>query len=79
MKAGHLVLSLSRPGTRIGAELGLVGGVGDAWRTPLGGRIDAEVRTDLGIHTGFSGSALVDMRGRVLASTRPASTAPPST
>ncbi|HEY0514282.1 MAG TPA: trypsin-like peptidase domain-containing protein [Thermoanaerobaculia bacterium] len=66
VKAGHLVMSLSRPGQKIRAELGLVGGVGEAWRTPLGGRIDAEIQTDLGIHTGFSGSALVDMRGRVL-------------
>lgn len=66
VKAGHLVMSLSRPGTGIRAELGLVGGVGEAWRTPLGGRIDSEIRTDLGIHTGFSGSALADMRGRVL-------------
>jgi S1-C subfamily serine protease len=66
VKAGHLVMSLSRPGTQIRAELGLVGGVGEAWRTPLGGRIDTEIRTDLGIHTGFSGSALIDLRGRVL-------------
>jgi S1-C subfamily serine protease len=32
----------------------------------MGGRIDAEIQTDLGIHTGFSGSALVDLKGRVL-------------
>jgi len=66
VKAGHLVLSLSRPGRQIRASLGLVGAVGEAWRTPLGGRIDSDVQTDLGIHTGFSGSALVDLRGRVL-------------
>ena len=66
VKAGHLVLSLSRSGQQIRASLGLVGTVGVAWRTPMGGRIDTEIQTDLGIHTGFSGSALVDMRGRVL-------------
>jgi S1-C subfamily serine protease len=43
-----------------------VGSVGESWRTPLGGRIDSEIQTGLGIHTGFSGSALVDMRGRVI-------------
>jgi S1-C subfamily serine protease len=32
----------------------------------MGGRIDTEIQTDLGIHHGFSGSALVDMRGKVL-------------
>jgi S1-C subfamily serine protease len=63
---GHLVMSLSRPGRKIRASLGLVDTAGDSWRTPMGGRIDTEIRTDLGIHTGFSGSALVDMRGRVI-------------
>lgn len=66
VKTGHLVLSLSRPGQPIRASLGMVGAVGDEWRTPMGGRIDTEIQTDLGIHTGFSGSALVDLRGRVL-------------
>jgi len=66
VKAGHLVMSLSRPGRKIWASLGLVGSAGESWRTPMGGRIDSEIQTDLGIHTGFSGSALVDMRGRVI-------------
>lgn len=65
-KAGHLVLGLSRPGRRVRARLGIVGGVDEAWRTPLGGRIDADLQTDLPIHHGYSGSALVDMQGRVL-------------
>ena len=65
VKAGHLVMSISRPG-RVLTSLGLVGAVGESWRTPMGGRIDTEIQTDLGIHTGFSGSALVDMRGRVI-------------
>jgi S1-C subfamily serine protease len=66
VKTGHLVLSLSRPGQPIRASLGMVGAVGDEWRTPMGGRIDTEIQTDLGIHTGFSGSALVDLHGRVI-------------
>jgi S1-C subfamily serine protease len=66
VKAGNLVLSMSRPGPRIRPSLGIVGVVGEAWRTPMGGRIDTEIQTDLGIHTGFSGSALVDLRGRVI-------------
>jgi S1-C subfamily serine protease len=66
VKTGHLVMSVSRPGSRIRPSLGIVGAVGGAWRTPMGGRIDADLQTDLGIHHGFSGSALVDMRGRVL-------------
>jgi S1-C subfamily serine protease len=66
VKTGHLVLGLSRPGHGIRASLGMVGAVGEAWRTPLGGRIDAYVQTDLGIHTGFSGGALADLKGRVI-------------
>ena len=66
VKPGHLVLSVSRPGSKIRSSLGIVGAVGGAWRTPMGGRIDADLQTDLGIHHGFSGSALVDLRGRVL-------------
>jgi S1-C subfamily serine protease len=66
VKTGHLMLSLSRPGQPIRASLGMVGAVGGEWRTPMGGRIDTEIQTDLGIHTGFSGSALVDLRGRVI-------------
>ena len=66
VKAGHLVLSVSRPGPWVRTSLGMVGVVGEAWRTPMGGKIDAEIQTDLGIHTGFSGSALVDLKGRVL-------------
>jgi S1-C subfamily serine protease len=65
VKAGHLVMSISRPG-KVLTSLGLVGAVGGSWRTPMGGRIDTEIQTDLGIHTGFSGSALADMRGRVI-------------
>jgi S1-C subfamily serine protease len=66
VKTGHLVMSVSRPGSKIRPSLGIIGAVGGSWRTPMGGRIDTDIQTDLGIHHGFSGSALVDMRGRVL-------------
>lgn len=65
-KAGHLIVGLSRPGKQVQARLGIVGSADEGWRTPMGGRIDADIETDLPIHHGFSGSALVDMRGRVL-------------
>lgn len=66
VKAGHLIVGLSRPGRKVRARLGIVGGVDEAWRTPMGGRIDADLHTDLPIHHGYSGSALVDLKGRVL-------------
>ncbi|HEV2851741.1 MAG TPA: trypsin-like peptidase domain-containing protein [Thermoanaerobaculia bacterium] len=66
VKAGHLIVGLSRPGRKARARLGIVGGVDEAWRTPMGGRIDADLHTDLPIHHGYSGSALMDLKGRVL-------------
>jgi serine protease DegQ len=66
VKVGHLALELSRPGREVRLILGIIGAVGGPWRTPMGGRIDIDLRTDFGIHHGFSGSALVDARGRVL-------------
>ena len=62
---GSLLLGVSRPG-RLRAALGVVSTVGDGFRTPAGGRIDREIRTDLGIHTGFSGSLALDAGGRAV-------------
>jgi len=66
LTAGHLVLAVSRPGRRARANLGLVSVRGEAWHTPSGGRLDHDIRLDLGLHPGFSGSLLVDMDGRAL-------------
>jgi S1-C subfamily serine protease len=63
LSAGHLVVSLSRPGQRVRAGLGMVTVRGDGWWTPAGGRLDADVRVDIGLHPGFSGSLLVDAGG----------------
>jgi len=63
LQAGHLVVSLSRPGQRVRAGLGIVTVRGDAWWTPAGGRLDSDVRVDIGLHPGFSGSLLVDAAG----------------
>jgi len=57
------VVSLSRPGQRVRAGLGIVTVRGDAWWTPAGGRLDSDVRVDIGLHPGFSGSLLVDAAG----------------
>ncbi|MFN2387490.1 MAG: S1C family serine protease [Thermoanaerobaculia bacterium] len=64
--AGHIVLGLARPGRSARASLGIVSRVADAWRTPLGGRMDSFLETDLAMHPGFSGSALVDLQGRIV-------------
>jgi S1-C subfamily serine protease len=66
LRAGNLVLSLSRPGQRVRARLGMVIVRGDAWWTPAGGRIEADVRLDLALHPGFSGSLVADAAGTAL-------------
>ena len=65
LKVGHLVLAVSRPGRTAQARLGVVSALADGWRTPSGGKVDRYLQTDLGLHAGFSGSALVDVAGRV--------------
>jgi S1-C subfamily serine protease len=66
VRIGSLALAVSRPGRSARARLGIVSALGDAWRTPAGGRLDRYVETDLGIEMGFSGSALVGADGRLL-------------
>ena len=66
LKVGHLVLAVSRPGRTAQARLGIVSAFGDAWRTPGGGRLDRYLQSDVPLHGGFSGSALVDASGRLL-------------
>jgi len=66
VRVGFLALAISRPGRSARARLGIVSAVGEAWRTPAGGRLDRYVETDLGIEIGFSGSALVGANGHVL-------------
>jgi S1-C subfamily serine protease len=66
LKVGHLVLAIGRGPNGASAALGLVSTLGEAWRTHTGGRVDRWIETDLGPYPGFSGSLLVDLRGRVL-------------
>jgi S1-C subfamily serine protease len=67
LRVGHIVLAVGRVSERgPSASLGIVSTLGGAWRTWRGGLIDQFVRLDMGIYDGFSGSPLVDARGRVL-------------
>lgn len=66
LRVGHLVLQIGRTGTSgPSASLGLVGAIVGPWRTWRGGEIPELIQLDLAIHDGFSGSPLVDARGRV--------------
>jgi S1-C subfamily serine protease len=66
LKVGHFVLALGRPGEKVMATLGVVSAVGDAWRTPAGGRIDRYLQTDVVMYPGFSGGPLVDASGQII-------------
>ncbi len=64
LDVGQLLLSVTRPGRGPKASLGLVSRLGDAWRTPWGGKLDRYVELDLGLHPGLSGGLVLDMAGR---------------
>jgi serine protease Do len=67
LKAGHLVLAIARAdGFSISADFGVIGSTGGPWHTWRGGQLDALVRLDGGLHPGFSGAALADVRGQVM-------------
>jgi S1-C subfamily serine protease len=66
LRVGHLVLALGRPGQNVRATMGIVGAVGDAWRTPAGGSLDRYLQTDTVMYPGFSGGPLVDVSGRIV-------------
>ncbi len=63
VKTGHIVLAIGRGPT---ASLGVASSVSGVWRTWRGGSIDAFIRLDLAIYTGFSGGALVDASGKIV-------------
>ena len=66
LQVGHLVLGLGRPRQTVMATLGIVGALGEGWRTPAGGSVDRYLQTDVTMYPGFSGGPLVNASGRVL-------------
>ena len=68
LKVGHLVLAVGRidPERGVSAAAGIVGVLGDKWRTWRGGEIDRVIRPDISIFIGFSGGALVNTEGQVV-------------
>jgi serine protease Do len=67
LKSGHLVLAVARAdGVSTSADFGVIGSASGPWRTWRGGQLDAFVRLNGGLHPGFSGAALADVRGQVM-------------
>jgi len=67
LKPGYLVLGVGRRGdVGLKANLGLVSSTGGPWQSWGGGQIDQYIQADLPRYPGFSGSALVDVQGRIV-------------
>lgn len=65
-RVGHLLLALSRPGRTVRATCGILSTLGEGFRTAQGGRVERYLHADLPLYPGYSGGALVDLRGQVL-------------
>ncbi len=67
-RIGQLALAVGSPGRGEGprASLGVVSSVGGPMRTWRGPRLERYIQTDATPYPGFSGGALVDVRGNVL-------------
>ena len=66
LKVGQTVYRVGRPGDTLRATKGILGGIGGAWHTAWGGRLDARIYTDAATFRGFSGGPLVTLNGEVL-------------
>jgi S1-C subfamily serine protease len=66
LQVGHMVMALGRPRQEVQATLGIVSALGEPWRTPIGGRVDRYLQTDVVMYPGFSGGPLIGADGTVL-------------
>ena len=66
LRPGGVVLAVSRPRAELRVRLGLLGGVGPAFRTPWGGRVDAALEVEVSPRPGLAGAAVADVAGQLL-------------
>ncbi len=72
LRAGELVLTVSRSGRGPRATLGVVASTGPAWTTRSGAVVARWIEVDATLPPGGSGGALVDTAGRLLGLNTPA-------
>jgi S1-C subfamily serine protease len=65
LKVGQWLLRVARP-NGLRATHGILGHVGSAWNTAMGGRIEEAIYTDATAFTGFSGGAVVTTNAEVI-------------
>ena len=66
LRVGHLVVAVARPGKSARATFGMIGTLGDAWRTRGGARIDRYIDTSLVLPSEFGGAVIVDAQARLV-------------
>lgn len=66
LRVGHLVVAVARPGKSARATFGMIGTLGDAWRTRSGARIDRYIDTSLVLPGEFGGAVIVDAAARLI-------------
>ena len=66
LRPGALVVAVSRPRGSLRVRLGLLGGVGPAYRTPWGARVDAALDVEVSPRPGLAGAAVADVEGHLL-------------
>jgi S1-C subfamily serine protease len=67
LKVGQLAIAVARVSEHsVNASLGMIGGLGGAWRTRRGGRLEQLIRVAITLYPGFSGGALLDPQGRMI-------------
>ena len=65
LKVGQLAIAVARLSEHgVNASLGMIGGLGGAWRTWRGGQVEQLIRVAITLYPGFSGGALLDAQGR---------------
>lgn len=66
LKVGHLAIAVGRDRDRgLSVAQGVIGTLGDSWRSSLGGYIDRFIRLDINFYPGMGGSALVNAAGKI--------------
>jgi serine protease DegQ len=66
VRVGHLALAVARPGRTVRSAMGIVGALGESWRTAMGGTIEHYLEADIGRRPGFSGGLLIDAAGHAI-------------
>ena len=64
---GHLAIAVGRTSERgLSVAQGVIGTLGDSWRSSLGGHIDRFIRLDINFYPALGGSALVNAAGKIV-------------